>query len=76
MFPPVLPTPPPVAGRPVETLPDGLFEDVDATLERPGISWATTPMMTATPVNAPATVHRNTRRTRSNVSSRRFWIWA
>ncbi len=48
----------------VAEVPAPLF-DVVAAVDRPGISWATTPMMTAAPATALATVHRNTRRTRA-----------
>ena len=49
---------------------DGLLEvpapsSTGTRPDRPGISWATTPTMTAAPARAPVTVHRNTRRTRS-----------
>jgi len=47
-----------------------VFDAVAAEVERPGISWATTPTMTMTAVVAPATVHRNARRTRSKATCR------
>ena len=51
--------------------PGPLSDEVVATVDRPGISCATTPMIPATAATEAATVHRNVRWTRPNASSRR-----
>lgn len=59
------------------TVPDELVgvedeepEALVGVLERPGISWATTPTITPTAVKAPAVAHAKTRLTRLNAELR------
>ncbi len=49
---------------------EALFDEGVAPADRPGISWDTTPTMTAAAAIVPPTVHRNTRRTRAKTSRR------
>jgi len=64
----------PVVGEPLVTEEPpalgGALAAGAAELERPGISFATTPTINATAATAPAVVQRKTRRTRSNAIAR------